>query len=116
MARDDRSATSAFRSLQPALPWLGRLAAAALIALAAIPTRWVEAGPTFCPIKNIFGRECYGCGMTRALSHLLHGDLASALGYHRASVALLPVLLLLALWSIVVPLWRMASRRTAVPA
>lgn len=114
MGRAGHSAINIGDGWQPALRWAGRLAAVALAGLAVIPVRWVEAGPVLCPIKLIFGRECFGCGMTRALAHLLHGDLPGALGYHWASVAVLPLLLMLALWGVLPPLkrteWEQAGR------
>lgn len=35
-----------------------------------------------CPFRAILGIPCPGCGMTRALVCLLHGDLKSSLYYH----------------------------------
>jgi hypothetical protein len=39
-------------------------------------------GPTFCPFALCTGMACPGCGMTRAASHLLRGNLDLAFGYH----------------------------------
>ncbi len=39
-------------------------------------------GPTFCPFALCTGTACPGCGMTRAASRLLHGDVHAALVYH----------------------------------
>lgn len=39
-------------------------------------------GPTLCPFALLTGTACPGCGMTRAASHLLRGDLGTALTYH----------------------------------
>ena len=39
-------------------------------------------GPTICPIALCTGTACPGCGMTRAASTLIKGDLAGALDYH----------------------------------
>ena len=44
------------------------------LALLALPTRWLEATPSLCVIRRVTGRPCPGCGMTRALSRLAHGD------------------------------------------
>ncbi len=39
-------------------------------------------GPTVCPFALCTGMACPGCGMTRAASHLIRGDLDLALRYH----------------------------------
>ncbi len=41
-----------------------------------------EDGPTICPFALCTGMACPGCGMTRAASSLIRGDLDGALGYH----------------------------------
>lgn len=52
----------------------------AVAALAAVtPT---DEGPTICPFALCTGMACPGCGMTRAASHLIRGDLGLALRYH----------------------------------
>lgn len=66
--------------------------AAVLLALAAIPPAWLTAAPSVCMFKRLFGIECLGCGMTRALCATLHGDLAAALANNRLVVAWLPLL------------------------
>lgn len=38
--------------------------------------------PTFCPFALCTGTACPGCGMTRAISALVRGDLDLALTYH----------------------------------
>lgn len=39
-------------------------------------------GPTFCPFALFTGTACPGCGMTRAGSALLRGDLQTAMTLH----------------------------------
>jgi len=39
-------------------------------------------GPTICPIALFTGTPCPGCGMTRAASYLVRGDLGAALTLH----------------------------------
>lgn len=52
----------------------------AVVALAVVtPT---DEGPTICPFALCTGMACPGCGMTRAASHLIRGDLGLALRYH----------------------------------
>lgn len=53
---------------------------AIIAALALAPA--VDAGPTVCPFALCTGMACPGCGMTRAASRLVRGDLGSALTFH----------------------------------
>lgn len=41
-----------------------------------------EDTPTFCPFALFTGTACPGCGMTRAASHLIRGDIGTAFAYH----------------------------------
>lgn len=55
-------------------------------------------GPTICPFALFAGIACPGCGMTRAASHLVKGDIGAALTYH-------PLAPLIALMSVVGWTW-----------
>lgn len=46
-----------------------------------------------CPVFSFLHLYCPGCGATRALAALTHGNLAEALRYNAFFVILLPVLL-----------------------
>jgi hypothetical protein len=60
---------------------------AGLVALAALPP--LSGGVTLCPIAMITGVPCPGCGMTRAVSHLVNGDLEAAFGFHPLVIPLI---------------------------
>ncbi|WP_017607997.1 DUF2752 domain-containing protein [Nocardiopsis xinjiangensis] len=47
-----------------------------------------------CPFLFLTGLQCPGCGTTRALALLTHGDLLGAVGMNPLTVLLLPFLLL----------------------
>jgi hypothetical protein len=49
-------------------------------------TLWTRL-PAVCLFRNLFGFECFGCGMTRALASALHGEISRALQLN-AGVAL----------------------------
>lgn len=89
------------RAVQAAmLTWRERLILAApLIAIFLLavvnPT---DDGPTICPFALFAGIACPGCGMTRAASHLVKGDIGAALTYH-------PLVPLIALMSVVGWTW-----------
>ena len=52
---------------------------ALITAGALLPTAALDAAPTLCLVKLAGSNWCPGCGMTHALSHLLHGRLDEAL-------------------------------------
>ena len=70
--------------------------AAALVALALLPVHVVESGPVVCPVRLFTAGECPGCGITRAVSLALHGDLGHAIEANAGVVLVLPALALLA--------------------
>jgi hypothetical protein len=73
--------------------------------LAALPIELIARGQGLCFFKNIFGVECLGCGMTRAMSSLLYAEMAAALAYNKPMMVfpLLCALLLKDLISILQP-------------
>ena len=52
---------------------------------------------SLCPIKNIFGISCFGCGMTRGFISILNFDFITAIKYNVLSV---PLFIGIALYSI----------------
>ncbi len=69
---------------------------------AAVTYRPTGAGPggVGCPVKLLTGLDCPGCGSTRALGALAHGDLGAALDHHLlVPVALAFVVSSWALWT-----------------
>ncbi len=62
--------------------WLVGAAGAAGVALLALWTPPSDASATFCLTRRVLGLPCPGCGLTRAVSHLLHGEWARALSLH----------------------------------
>ena len=73
-----------------------RVRLAVLLALpvagALVPTSWLEAGPSLCLVSRVIRRPCPGCGMTRAVSRVLHADPRGALRYNRLVVLAFPLL------------------------
>jgi hypothetical protein len=57
---------------------------------------WFEPGKTgffpSCPFRALTGFNCPGCGTTRALHQLLHGNLVAAFELNPLTILLLPVL------------------------
>lgn len=45
-----------------------------------------------CAFHVITGRLCPGCGMTHALSSIIHGNLAEAMAYNALSITICPLI------------------------
>ncbi len=76
---------------------------AIVVLLMLVPLSWVDHGPSLCLIKAVSGHECPGCGMTRALMHAMHGDLAGAWRFNWRWIIVAPLLFLGAVRWIVLP-------------
>ena len=46
----------------------------------------------FCPSRVIFGIECLGCGMTRAVMHFHHFEFETAFSFNKGVVLVYPIL------------------------
>ncbi|HXG32727.1 MAG TPA: DUF2752 domain-containing protein [Bryobacteraceae bacterium] len=55
---------------------------ALVAALALLPRAALDALPDACMFRRWLGIECWGCGMTRAVWHLLRGDWDIAAAHH----------------------------------
>ena len=69
--------------------------------LYAIPLENICNGNTICIFKNLFGVECWGCGITRAIFSALHFHFYDAWEYNPLFVVVLPLLLFLWLRAVV---------------
>ena len=85
-----------------------RIAALASAAVAAGAGVWLlrsydpnVAGNPFppCMFRAFTGCYCIGCGLTRALHALVHGDLPRALSMNPLAVLLMPLMPLMVAWS-----------------
>jgi Protein of unknown function (DUF2752) len=68
----------------------------ALLLLASMPTEWIASLPVVCPYRNLFGLRCLGCGMTRALSLLLHCQVRDAFAMNPLVALVFPWILTMA--------------------
>ena len=66
-------------------------------------------GPTVCPFALCTGTACPGCGLTRATSHLIRGDLGAAFSYH-------PLVMLIAVQAMFGWVWFVLRRSGRVEA
>lgn len=72
--------TWAGRALHQITP--GRLSLLVLIFAAVVPRSVIESGPVLSPFRLATGLPDPGCGMTRSLVALAHGDLMDSLYFH----------------------------------
>jgi hypothetical protein len=61
--------------------------------LADVPETVWSSLPAMCLFRTMLGLECFGCGMTRALSSAVHGHFAAAIQYYCGVVLMAPALL-----------------------
>jgi len=73
---------------------MGRLCiyAAAPAAIALVPTAFLESAGPVCLITNILHTHCPGCGITRAVSCIFHGEFADAFHCNKLVVVVFPLL------------------------
>jgi len=74
---------------------------AGLAVLLALPADFFDEGQSICLSVVLFDRECYGCGMTRGVQHLLHFDFRTAWEYNKLAFIVLPLGLFLVAQKIV---------------
>jgi len=62
------------------------------IVLVVLPADFFDKGDSICLSVFLFDSECYACGMTRAIQHLIHFDFSVAYAYNKLSILVLPLL------------------------
>jgi hypothetical protein len=77
----------------------------------AMPREEIMSGDTICLFSNIIGRECWGCGFTRAAYLAMHGEFSAAWELNRLIVVTLPLLAFLWLRGITREARRIAGRK-----
>jgi hypothetical protein len=91
---------------------------AVLVGLAVVPTKHLVYFPIRCVFKHVIlpfvfggncpttglfaGCECPACGMTRAMSRLLHGDIVGAYNFNKGVFLVLLVMLVLIVVNLVI--------------
>ncbi len=64
------------------------------IVLVLLPADFFDKGETICLSVFFFDKECFACGMTRAIHHLIHFDFLIAYSYNKLSFLVLPILII----------------------
>ncbi len=81
----------------------------AIAFLALVPASVLASGPPLCLWTNVFGMECAGCGMTRALSAVLQARPAEAFAHNRLVIVVAPILAVV-VWRVFFPGRRLVAR------
>lgn len=63
------------------------------LVLLLLPADFFDTGESVCLSVQLFDMQCYGCGMTRAIQHLIHFDFHEAYTYNKLSFVVVVVLL-----------------------
>lgn len=58
-----------------------------------LPADFFDKGNTVCLSVLLAGQECYGCGITRAIQHLIHFDFEKAYAFNKLSFVALPIMI-----------------------
>jgi hypothetical protein len=58
-----------------------------------IPLDWLNKQHTICLVKNIFGVNCFGCGITRAVISGIQLDFNKSFEYNKMVIIVLPLLI-----------------------
>ena len=64
------------------------------IVLVILPADFFDTGETICLSVMFFDKQCYACGITRAIQHLIHLDFLIAYSYNKLSVLIFPLLII----------------------
>jgi hypothetical protein len=56
-----------------------------------LPSTYFDAGESLCISVRLFDIECFGCGITRAIMHLIHFEFSAAWTYNKLSFLVLPI-------------------------
>jgi len=65
------------------------------IVLLILPADFFDDGQSICLSRLIFDVECYGCGLTRSIMHLIHFDIQTSWEWNKLGVISFPILFLL---------------------
>jgi len=59
-----------------------------------LPAHFFDSGESMCLSVQIFNMKCLGCGLTRAIMHLIHFDFRAAWEFNKLSYIVFPFLVI----------------------
>jgi hypothetical protein len=72
---------------------------AAPITILLLPVNFFDSGKSICLSTLLFDTECYACGLTRGMMHLVHFDFMNAYAYNPLSfVVFIPLTVVWIQW------------------
>ena len=63
------------------------------VILISLPADFFDYGDSICLSVFLFDSECFACGITRSLQHLIHLDFHIAYSYNKLSFIVFPLLM-----------------------
>lgn len=78
---------------------IGMLAVLGIVLLI-LPADYFDHGSPMCLSVLLLNKECYGCGMTRGIQHLIHLDFENAYHFNKLSFVVLPLFAYMTIWEI----------------
>ena len=63
------------------------------VVLLLLPADFFDSGKSVCLSKIFFDVQCYACGLTRGIMHLIHLEFEEAFAYNMLSFIVLPLLM-----------------------
>ena len=65
------------------------------LVLLLLPADFFDNGKSICLSKLLANFECYACGLTRGIMHLIHLEFEEAFAYNMGSFIILPLLIVI---------------------
>ena len=62
------------------------------LVLLVLPADFFDTGRAICLSVILFGKTCYGCGITRAVHHLIHLEFLEAYNFNKLVVIVFPLI------------------------
>lgn len=71
------------------------------IVLLILPANYFDEGDSICVSVVLFDVECYGCGLTRAIQHLIHFEFQEAWEYNKLAFIIFPFAIAVILYELI---------------
>jgi hypothetical protein len=62
-----------------------------------MPSDYFDSGETVCLSVRLFNMECYGCGLTRSIMHLIHFEFSDAYYFNPLGFIVFPIIAILSI-------------------